>query len=103
MLTRDTRVILGIPWFNKGVIILRIWGSLFSKLNVIQGIPGITLVSLLSIPRINTTNTKDFLVCLLKILGLLLGIPWFTLRYENIRKKGTVLQLKKNHFTTNHS
>ena len=48
-------------------------------------------------------DTKDFLVCLLRILGLLLGIPWFTLRYENIRKKGTVLQLKKNNFTTNHS
>ena len=84
MLTRDTRVILGIPWFNKGVIILRIWGSLFSKLNVIQGIPGITLVSLLSIPRINTTDTKeipgilskdtkDFLVCLVRILR----ISWY--------------------------
>jgi len=31
MLTEDTRVILGIPWFNIGVIILRILRGLFSK------------------------------------------------------------------------
>jgi len=92
MLTKDTRVILGIPCFNKGVIILRIYWGLFSKWNVILsipgitrypylGIPGITLVSLLSILRINSKDTKkipgilskdteEFLVCLLRILGL---------------------------------
>jgi hypothetical protein len=35
MLTKDTRVILGILWFNKEVIILRIRWDFFSEGNVI--------------------------------------------------------------------
>ncbi len=33
MLTKDTRFILGFPWFNKGVIILRILRGIFSHQN----------------------------------------------------------------------